>query len=163
MHRCIAVVLMSAATAATVGVAPQGAGAVSVPSQARAAGDRHCPPSYVLLDKQPLVTSKGRRLGAAMLFSGQSGETEPPAPGFCFEVTLKPRYRKPLLPLRKKLTVTSPSIEGPAGVLGTVEPARRQFPIADHASFYGPGCTAVGKATMRVDGRKATVYVRGAL
>lgn len=151
-------------TAAAVGGIPPAAGAAPPPvsSHARTAADHHCPVTAVLVDKRPLLAGTGRMIGAATLFSDQSTSTEPPSPGFCLEVALKPRFRKPVLPVHKKLTVTSPP--DVVDMVGTVESAHRQFPLGVYDSSYNPGCcTAVGKVSLRIDRRKITVYVRGAL
>lgn len=159
MRRCIIAVLIAVAT---IGAATPAVAVASVAAAAPAGASRHCPDSHTLIDKAPLVTEKGTRLGVAMLFAGQSTQTDPPSPGFCFEVSVKARYRKPFAPIRKKLTVSSPATNGP-DVVGTTESAARQYPLGTYASYFGPGCTARATTVIKVGGKRATAVVKGAI
>jgi hypothetical protein len=160
MRRCIITAVFAAVT--LVGTTNPAVSFAPTTTAAPSGGSRHCPDSHVLVDSAPLVTEKGQRLGVAKLFAGQSTQSELPSPGFCFEVVVKDRYRKPFAPLRKKLAVSSPATNNP-NVVGTTEPSARQFPLGTYASFFGPGCTARAKTVLRVGGKRATAVVRGAL
>ena len=154
MHHTATTRLMSiVVAAATVGASPVSAAGTSAAPPAR-----HCPDDHVVVDQAPLRAGDGTRMGVARLFAG----TLDGSPGFCFDVSVGPRYRQPLAPLRKRLSTSSPLTDSPS-VVGTTEPARRQFPLGSYASFYEPGCTARATAVLRVGGRRATASLSGSL